>query len=162
MEACKYFAKGFCKYGAGCRHAHDQPPDNPSHVQHFTLISRASEKVKPRLPCAFFLKGACYKGENCTYDHSSAPSQQQQAPRIASPLEAGHPQQGGVTSQELRDSRAEIPCKFLSYPGGCQKADCRFLHPSSGQDLNAAGSTNHETGEDEARSPSLALCSCLG
>jgi hypothetical protein len=55
------------------------------------------------------------------------------------------------SSQPLLDSRARVPCKYLSRPGGCQNSTCPFLHSIDGNKVEDNTVQDAKISENEAR-----------
>jgi hypothetical protein len=47
------------------------------------------------------------------------------------------------------DSRARVPCKFASRPGGCKNSSCPFLHAPGGYDAEQDNAQESGVDEDE-------------
>ena len=77
-------------------------------------------------PCVFFARGACRNGSTCSYSHAAlAKPAAQDEPASPSPLQA--PQ----ASENIADTRAQVPCHFF-LSGRCLKGDgCPFSHPDA-------------------------------
>jgi hypothetical protein len=152
MTLCKFFAQGFCRNGDSCNFTHEPGTSTGQHLASVAPVLPTTEKLnlnpsavtyrneqaKPAQNCRFFLQGKCNKGKGCRYIH---------LPAILSPQQV-HPDAMFVDSPQLPpDSRATVPCRFLSSPGGCQNSSCPYLHvadepnaeKSSSQDLEANG-----------------------
>lgn len=158
MTSCKFFAQGFCKNGDSCKFIHEPDTSTGQEFAPFAPILPTTEKIsldpatithrdeeaKPAQNCWFFLQGKCNKGEWCRYAHPPAVLSPQQVPPESIYLDS---------PQSVSDSRATVPCRFLSRPGGCLNSSCPYLHvadeaiavKSSNQDLEANG--------EEASSP---------
>ena len=64
-QRCPHFAKGFCRYGAGCKFVHQGKPD-PS------IPSQAAASPEPKkLLCKHYLKGHCNRGQYCKFSHEA-------------------------------------------------------------------------------------------
>jgi len=65
-------------------------------------------------------------------------------------------QQDGSPRQAPSDSRTQVPCKFLSRPGGCQKGSCPFLHTRDSREVEKSSNLDFELNKAKASSYSLA------
>ena len=136
----------------------------------FQLYSMTTSKM---IPCRFFAQGFCRNEDSCDFVHerntTSVPSIQPSG-TVASTFPAIerlninsaaaiHPNDtislGESSHQVPLDSRARVPCKYLSRPGGCQKASCPYLHTANGHEEDKSSSQDFEENEDEASVNSL-------
>lgn len=151
MTPCKFFAQGFCRNGDSCTFIHEPGTSTRQHLAPVPSVLPTTEK--PRNPataiyrseaakaaqnCWFFSQGKCNKGVECRYIHP---------PDTLFPQQV-HPGAIFPDSPQLPpDSRATVPCRFLSRPAGCQNSSCPYLHAqdepnaekSSSQDLGPNG-----------------------
>lgn len=140
---CRFFRIGRCKNADSCAYAHEAGPEanNPTDASqsiaslNISKLSVNSPLVSNRIggamstqTCKFFIQGSCSRGEQCWYNHPQGGEPQQ---HVVSATE--HPlhhvdlsSKEGSDSQ--RDSRGQVPCKFLSRPRGCQNNSCPYLH----------------------------------
>lgn len=156
MTKCKFLARGFCKYGESCDfihehviHTSDLPATERPSIELAALTFQDEEARSPRI-CTFFMQGSCNKGDKCRYVHPHAIAQPPQVYSSAISLDSCRGQQDKSAPQAPSDSRARVPCKFLSHPGGCRNVPCPFLHPVDG--LGENSSKDFEENEDEASS----------
>jgi len=88
---CRYFARGFCRYGENCRYSHDDQLQqngqgqgqgqeyqngvegilsngngNNNEVQKFGVLTHPRSST----PCRFFVKGYCRYGDDCKFSHN--------------------------------------------------------------------------------------------
>lgn len=173
MATCKFFAQGFCRNGDSCSFIHEQsrhrsvnsqPVPSALAVNQRSNISPAIAPhhdgggVLPRI-CKFYLQGSCNKGDWCSYAHPSAPvpPEQVHSDTVARNTALG---QQGCASHQLPsdtcaspDTRAKLPCKFLSRPGGCQNSACPYLHLKDDGKTENNSREDSEADENEASSP---------
>jgi hypothetical protein len=152
MTLCKFFAQGVCRNGDFCSFIHEPGTSTGQHLAPIAPVLPTTEKLSlnpaavtyrneeanPAQNCRFFLQGRCNIGKECRYIHPPAIWSAQQV----------YPDAIFVDSPQFpTDSRATVPCKFLSRPGGCQNSACPYLHVAdepnaekrSSQDLEANG-----------------------
>jgi hypothetical protein len=152
MTLCKFFAQGFCRSGDSCNFIHEPGTSTGQHLapvapvllttENLNLnpaaVTYRNEEAKPAQNCRFFLQGKCSKGKECRYIHLPATLSPQQV----------HPDAVFVDSPQLPpDSRATVPCRFLSRPGGCQNSSCPYLHVAG--EPNAEKSSSQDLGANE-------------
>lgn len=157
MALCKFFAQGFCRHGDSCTFIHEPDTSTGQHLAPVTPVLPTIEKLnlnpaamtylnevaKPAQNCHFFLQGKCNKGKGCRYIH---------LPAILSPQQV-HPDAICVDSPQLpRDSRATVPCRFLSRPGGCQSSSCPYLHVADELNAEKRSSQGLEANREEVSS----------
>jgi len=63
---CRFFQRGYCRYGEGCRYAHDNAA--PIAVPKHGVLTHPRSAT----PCRFFSKGYCRYGDTCKFAHSGA------------------------------------------------------------------------------------------
>lgn len=163
MTPCKFFAQGFCRNGDYCDFTHEQNTSTQNYLgpvaSSFPAIERLhinpgaathlNREPKSTQICAFFIQGSCNRGDKCWYIHPP-------------PIVPIHPdaislrpplsQQDESSPQAPSDSRASVPCKFLSRPGGCQKGSCPYLHAVDDNRVENSSSQDFEIDEDDASS----------
>lgn len=170
MTTCKFFAQGFCRNGDSCDYIHELHASTQNHFGSVASAFPAIERLninpaaathldggaKTTRICRFFLQGLCNKGDKCWYVHPPAivPPQQVHPNTISLDPYLG---QDESSPQAPPDSRARIPCKFLSRPGGCQNGSCPYLH-AVGHEVEKSSSQEFEVNEDEASSYFSDLC----
>lgn len=166
MIPCKFFATGFCRSGDSCGFLHEKKPGTQKHLKDVSSASAAierlninptaathlDERAKSTQVCVFFSKGSCNKGDKCRYVHppAIAPPQQDHPETISQGPYLN--EQDESPPQALSDSRAAIPCKFLSHPGGCRKDSCPYLHAVEDHEVEQSNSQDIEANEDEVSS----------
>jgi hypothetical protein len=134
MTKCKFFARGFCKHGESCDFTHEYPTHTSALATGKTGIDlealnlQGEEARSPRI-CTFFMQGACNKGDKCRYAHPPAMAQPPQVYSSVTSVSSCWGQEDKSAPQAPTDSRARVPCKFQSRPGGCRNDSCPFLHP---------------------------------
>ena len=149
---CTYFARGACNRGDLCTFSHDRSL-NPQHsfgVLHLNTAATTQQthlKKSPQI-CSFFLKGTCGRGEGCRFQH---PQQQESAHVHTTTNTLPIPQSGEPATDSLSDSRAQIQCRFLSFPGGCQKPECLYSHAADATISLPTESKDVEQEEDDVR-----------
>ena len=121
----------------------------------FQLYSIIPSKI---IPYRFFVQGFCRNEDSCDFIYerntTSVPSIQPSS-TIASTFLAIerlninsvaviHPNDtislGESSHQVLLDSRTRVPCKYLSHPGGCQKASCLYLYTTNSHEEDKSSS----------------------
>lgn len=161
MTKCKFLAQGFCKYGDSCDFIHEWhthtsalPATERPSINLAAPTLQNEEARSPRI-CTFFMQGSCNKGDKCRYVHPPAIAQPPQVYSSATSFDSCRGQQDKRSPQAPSDSRAQVPCKFISRPGGCRNDSCPFLHALDGHEENS--SRDFEENEDEASnlSPNL-------
>jgi hypothetical protein len=172
MTPCKFFAQGLCRNGDSCNFIHERSTSTQNHfgpvVSAFPAIERLNINpaaathlnggTKSTRICTFFLQGSCNKGDRCSYVHPPAIVPPQQAHPDTISLDPYLGQQDESSPQAPSDSRARVPCKFLSRPGGCQNGSCPYLHTVEGHEVEKSSSQDFEVNEDEASNYSHDLC----
>jgi hypothetical protein len=165
MTLCKFFARGFCRNGDSCNFIHEPSTSTGPHLAPVTpvLPTNTTEKLnlnpaavtyrngeaKPAQNCRFFLQGKCNKGKECRYIR---------LPAISSPQQV-HPDAIIVDSPRLPiDSRATVPCRFLSNFGGCQNSSCPYLHVADEPNAEKSSSQDLEANGEEASSHFSDFC----
>jgi len=78
---CRFFARGYCRYGENCRFSHEDQLQqngqeqgleyqngigNSSDVQKFGVLTHPRSST----PCRFFAKGYCRYGDDCKFSHN--------------------------------------------------------------------------------------------
>ena len=119
------------------------------------------------IPCKFFAQGFCRNGDSCNFIHKRNTSTQNHFGPVASAFPAIMPPQQvhldaisrdpylgqqDESSQAPSDSRARVPCKFLSRLGGCQNGSCPYLHAVDDHKVEKISRQYFEVNEDEASS----------
>ena len=163
---CRFFAQGLCRNGDSCYFIHEPNVSPQSHFEHavsaFPAVERPyinlavanhlNGRAKSNTICRFFMQGSCNKSDKCLFIHPSAILPPQQAlPDAISP----GPRLGQLSENSPEapsDSRARVPCKFLSRPSGCQNSSCPYLHAIDGHEVEESNSQDLETHEDEVSS----------
>ncbi len=164
MTPCKFFAQGSCRNGFSCHFGHDRNLSSQNHSQPVHSAFPAIERLditsgtanhldagaKTARICTFFMQGSCNKADKCRYLHPSAiaPSEQNHPDVIS---RNPYQDQRRRSPQELSDSRASIPCRFLSRPGGCQNDPCPFLHDVNDHQINRRNSQDFGPNDDKVR-----------
>lgn len=165
MTPCKFFAQGFCRNGDSCNSIHERNIGTQNHFGPVAAAFPAIERLNINLAastylnggakstqiCTFFMQGSCNRGDKCWYVHPPAVVPPQQASDAIS-LHPYVSQQDKSSPQAPSDSRARVPCKFLSRPGGCQRGSCPYLHAVDGHEVGKSSSQDFEINEDEASS----------
>ncbi|PGH16141.1 hypothetical protein AJ79_01908 [Helicocarpus griseus UAMH5409] len=114
--------------------------------------------------CTFFMRGLCSRGDGCLFVHPPAttmvtPLQQaHQDSAISSDTYAGQQVESKNSSRAPADSdsRATVPCRFLSRPGGCRSGlACPYFHDGAerkegGHGVGKDSSQDFEANSDEA------------
>jgi hypothetical protein len=72
---CRYFARGFCRYGENCRFSHDdqlQQNGQGQGPEYQNGAGKLGVLTHPRspTPCRFFAKGYCRYGDDCKFSHN--------------------------------------------------------------------------------------------
>ena len=169
---CKFFAQGFCRNGDSCKFIHEQKIRTQNHFEPVASAFPAIERLntnpaaathlnggtKSTRTCMFFLKGSCNRGDKCWYVHPLAIPPPQHIHTDAISLDPYLGQQDESSPQASSDSRARVPCKYLSRTGGCQKNSCPYLHAVDGHEVEKSSSQDFELNEDEASSYFSDLC----
>jgi len=62
---CRFFQRGYCRYGDDCRYSHDESA--PISVPKFGVLPHPRSAT----PCRFFQKGFCRYGEQCKFAHQN-------------------------------------------------------------------------------------------
>lgn len=172
MTPCKFFAQGLCRNGDSCNFIHKRSTSAQNRLGPVASAFPAIERLnispaaathlnagtKSTRICTFFLRGSCNKSDKCSYVHPPAivPPQQVHPETIA--LDPYLGQQDESSPQAPPDSRARVPCKFLSRPGGCQNGFCPYLHAVEDHEVENSSSQHFEVNEDEVSSYSYDLC----
>jgi hypothetical protein len=161
---CKYFSIGICKNADSCAYSHEVRPDTNDQIDagqqaasldisklsiNSSLVSNHVKGAMATQTCKFFIQGSCSRGEQCWYIHPQGGLPLQ---RAVSATEHPH-HHVDLSSKEIsdlkRDSRGQVPCKFLSRPKGCQNNSCPYLHETV---LSASVKTeygrDHEANDD--------------
>jgi len=134
MIKCKFFAQGFCKYGDACNFLHGWQTHNTalSTTQRPRIRPSAptlkSEDVRSSRICTLFMQGSCQKGNKCRDRHPQATAQSPQVDMNATSFDSCRGQEDNSTPPSQSDSRAQVPCRFFSLPGGCRNESCPYLH----------------------------------
>ncbi|EXJ91896.1 hypothetical protein A1O3_00446 [Capronia epimyces CBS 606.96] len=175
--SCKFFPQGLCRNGESCKFNHERNTGTQNLVQHsppfgatdrlglnptVAIATPIDHKGKANYTpiCTFFVRGLCTKGNQCWYRHPSDPDGPV-LPRLVNPDAITH--DTGLSQQcesesyphphphAIPDSRATVPCKFLSRSGGCRNSSCPYLHTLDGDEVEQASSGNQhvEVTEDE-------------
>ncbi|TVY16571.1 ATP-dependent RNA helicase DEAH12-like protein [Lachnellula arida] len=155
MAPCKFFTQGACRNGDSCIFTHERDTSDQRHfgpvapgfpdVEKLAISSAKknvlNKEIKPKLACRFFSQGACNKGSDCRYVHAAAPAVSPPK-QVHSDTDSANPSlgsQGESSLQKALDSRAEVPCTFMSRRGGCQKDSCPYLHAASEHGIEDQG-----------------------
>lgn len=172
MTPCKFFAQGFCRNGDSCDFIHERNTCTQNHFEPVASAFPAIERLninsaaathlnggaKSTRICTFFMQGSCDKSDKCWYVHPPAIVPPQQVHPDSISLDSYLSQQDESSPQAPSDSRARVPCKFLSRPGGCQIGSCPYLHAVDGHEVEKSSSQGFELSEDEASSYFSDLC----
>jgi hypothetical protein len=115
------------------------------------------------ISCKFFSRGMCRNGDKCTFLHkntegagghtwSNAPS----IPVIEAlsiNLDARVPEFSPALPGHLldgpSDTRALVPCRFFTHPGGCRNRTCPFSHNIDKPHSNGPERLEEDVGEDD-------------
>lgn len=140
MTPCRYFLKGFCRYGDDCKFTHGHHIGMRPHIRHNSL-EREGKLKQERL---IWTLGSRTQVIDSAHVHSTPDR------CLRSPSE--------TPSQAPSDSRAMVPCKYLSRVGGCRKSMCPYSHrmDKNGSEQNSVLDVG--IAEKEARR----YCSCRG
>jgi hypothetical protein len=154
MALCRFFAQGICRSGDSCCYIHDARPSTGRNLAPGALVLPTArlnlnptgdpfrnDEAKPIQTCRFFLQGKCNKGKDCRYTH---------VPALLAPHQAQPDSLFVDSPQSSSDSRATVPCRFISRPGGCQNGSCPYLHVADAPDAEKSSSQDLETNEEEA------------
>lgn len=169
---CKFFAQGFCRNGDSCGFIHEQNILAKNHFEPVVSALPAIERlnINPAASihldgevdsaqiCTFFLKGSCNKSDKCKYVHPPFILSPQQVHTDTISLDRYLGQQDESSPHALSDSRARIPCKYLSRPGGCQNSSCQYLHSVDGHEVERSNPQAFESNEDEVSNYFSDLC----
>lgn len=156
MALCRFFAQGGCRNGDSCNYIHEpssstgrnlapDAPVLPTTKLNLNLTGDPyrNEEASTAQNCRFFLQGKCNKGKDYQYSHLPAILTTQQV----------HPDTLLVDFSPLpSDSRATVPCMFLSRLGGCQNSSCLYLHVADAPYTEKSNSQDVEANVDEASS----------
>ncbi|KAN0091820.1 hypothetical protein V8E51_017667 [Hyaloscypha variabilis] len=82
------------------------------------------------IPCIFFSRGSCRNGDSCNFSHEA-------------------PEGIISSSQAPSDSRAKVPCRFLSRPGGCLNGSCPYLHATESSKVDTTTHRDFEVNEEK-------------
>jgi hypothetical protein len=158
---CTFYAQGICRNGNACTFAHEENRNtqndleraNPALPDMQTLnlnplaTSWNNGGAKAPQICRFFLQGSCYHGDKCRNVHAPTIKHVSQIQPSTISQDVPLKQQTSNSHPASSDSRAKIPCRFFSHPGGCHKSVCPYLHVI--QD-GPQSSQNVEEDEDKA------------
>lgn len=145
MASCKFFRQGACRNGDSCNFTHQRDTNDQRHfrpvppgfpdVEKLAITSAKknvlNKEIKTTSACWFFSQGSCNKGGDCRYIHAPAVAPPKQVHPDTGSANPSLGPQGESSPQKALDSRAEIPCSFMSRPGGCQKDSCPYLHAAN-------------------------------
>uniref|UniRef100_A0A1D1XLX3 Zinc finger CCCH domain-containing protein 42 n=1 Tax=Anthurium amnicola TaxID=1678845 RepID=A0A1D1XLX3_9ARAE len=107
---CRYFARGFCRYGENCRFSHDDQLQqngqgqgqgqgqeyqngvegtlsNGNEVQKYGVLTHPRSST----PCRFFAKGYCRYGDDCKFTHNDNNNNRFQTNGLVIPNGIVHP-----------------------------------------------------------------------
>jgi hypothetical protein len=87
------------------------------------------------IPCKFFAQGSCRYEGSCNFIHEG---------NISSP-------------QAPSDSRAKVPCKFVSRSGGCRNDSCPYLHAVESPKVDMSTNQGFEVNEEKVNNSSFHL-----
>jgi hypothetical protein len=153
MTLCKFFAQGSCRNGDSCDFIHEPVASafpaidiNPAAATHLNGGAKSTRI------CTFFMQGSCNKSDKCWYAHPPAIVPPQQVHPDTISLDPHLGQQDESYPQAPSDSRARVPCMFLSRPGGCQNGSCPYLHAVDDHEVKKSISQGFELNEDEVSS----------
>lgn len=114
------------------------------------------------IPCIFFPQGRCRNGDSCGFIHERTTSTQNHTSTFPAIGRLGTTSTAATrvasTAQATPDSRASVPCKFVSSAGGCRNDPCPYLHPSNGQEAEKAGNQDFEMIENEVAHHTSPMC----
>lgn len=163
MVLCRFFTRGLCRNGDSCNFIHEPGTNTGQQLApvapallttekldvNLTSIAYPNDEAKPAQNCRFFLQGNCNRGKGCRYIH---------LPAILSPQQA-HLDALFVDSPQLPlDSRATIPCRFISRPGGCQNSSCPYMHVRQEPNVEKSSNQDLEPNEEDVSSHFSDFC----
>lgn len=118
----------------------------------------SAQSSKKQISCLFFKSGTCRNGDSCTFLHENVSTTRTSLNDISSlwsntkRLSTGpmNTTSNARSTEPFQDSRAKVPCRFFSSPGGCQKGSCPYLHVVQELDRATDGIRSLEIAEIEA------------
>jgi hypothetical protein len=160
--SCRFYQQGSCRNGQACDFIHER---NASTQYHFNPVAapysalenltiNVTDAVYPKgqarstRACKFFMQGSCNKGDKCNFAHPLTGMPPRQAVLNAISLEPRLGQQNKSSHEAATDSRASVPCRYLSLPSGCRNSSCPYLHVEKGHQVEKS-SRDSEPNEDE-------------
>eukprot|EP00992_Anisonema_acinus_P013983 TRINITY_DN9036_c0_g1_i3.p1 TRINITY_DN9036_c0_g1~~TRINITY_DN9036_c0_g1_i3.p1 ORF type:complete len:289 (-),score=44.16 TRINITY_DN9036_c0_g1_i3:59-868(-) len=122
-KECKFWIRGDCRDGSGCRWKHTEgvafaaPIAAPTPIAERPPSSRRGLKRRSDEPCRFWLRGDCRHGQQCANLHP--------------PLEPQPVYEAAPPPRKGRLPREETVCKYYGTVEGCRRdLNCPFLHPA--------------------------------
>ena len=106
---CKFFERGYCKYGSKCRFRH---PSRACEDFEMNLCSDGAkcEHRHPKRVCLYWMRGHCSEGEKCLFRH----------------IKSNH---GNANKESPPHIKHIKICRYFEN-GNCRKGEnCCFLHP---------------------------------
>ncbi|KAK5266905.1 hypothetical protein LTR99_006137 [Exophiala xenobiotica] len=155
MTLCRYFQHGSCWNGDSCEYRHERDLNTLRYAEPVVSCLPAIEglfinqQVRPTAICKYFVQGKCTKGDACGYLHPFTGPPSQEAQADASSTSGLGSRQHTNIFQEPQDSRARVPCRFLSRPGGCRNNPCPFLHAEKDHEAERNNARDVEADEDD-------------
>ena len=138
ITLCHFFARGMCRQGESFNFRHEQGQSTQNHSRTIDAASPAGTVAEnsseaggpPTGVCRYFLLGYCSQGDTCRYLHPP------QAHPDATSSEPNLGERKNDSPKPVLDSRASVPCHFLTLPGGCHNGNCQFLHATDRDGLD--------------------------
>lgn len=140
---CRFFQRGYCRYGESCRFQHSPSaaltsaaagisnPKEEEKDKDSTMASEVEEEKKTEeggsrpentssVPCRFFQRGYCRYGESCRFRHSASDA--------SNSIAAGPSNPKGKASAKGKVSG----CLHWLLAGSCERGSkCRYAHPEN-------------------------------